>query len=106
MQGGVESTDEIKIGSQAQSEHAHTTLKRLFSFILWLCAGRYVGVDGGSFTNVGGFNESDLKVPKVKKPKKPEEEEEPSSIGDMAGKAFVKGLNKGINSGMGLVGAG
>ncbi|CAM9794445.1 unnamed protein product, partial [Ectocarpus sp. 12 AP-2014] len=51
----------------------------------------YVGLDGGSFTNVGGFTEGDLKVPKIKKPKKPEKEEEPSSIGDMAGKAFVKG---------------
>lgn len=42
----------------------------------------------------------------MNKPKKEEEEEEPSSLGDKAGNFLVKGLNKGINSGLGAVGAG
>lgn len=60
-------------------------------------------MNGGGFTNVGGFNASALRAPKrAQKPKK----EEPSSLGDKAGNLFVKGLNKGINTGLGAVGAG
>jgi len=67
-----------------------------------------MGLDGGGFTNIGGLNASALKLPKMGKPKKSkkkEEEEEPESIGDKAGNMFVKGLNKGINSGLGAIGA-
>ncbi len=79
---------------------------------LWRLANRYMGLDGGGFTNIGGLDASALKLPKLGKPKKAkkkkeeeEEEEEPESIGDKAGKMFVKGLNKGINSGLGMIGA-
>ena len=69
--------------------------------LFFVLKNRYVGLNGGGFTNAGGLTANALKAPKKKtKPKKEK------TMGDRAGNYFVKKLNNGINAGLGAVGAG